>query len=121
MTRAEARLAELLWQHAPVASGQMIKLATAQFGWKKSTTFSILKFLINKGLAQNQESLVSMLYSREEFDAHQSIEYVDDAFDGSLPSFVAAFTSSRRLTPEQAEQIRQLIDESQGKPGDDDD
>ena len=111
LTKAEARLAELLWEHAPIASMEMVKLAEEHLGWKKSTTFSILKFLIEKGLAKNENSCVTMLFSREEFIAEQSCRFVDDTFSGSLPLFVAAFTSTRKLTAEQAAQLKRLIEE----------
>jgi len=110
LTNAEAKLAEVLWTHAPIASMELVKVAQLEYGWKKSTTFSNLKFLINKGLAKNENSCVTMLYSREEFIAEQSCRYVDEAFDGSLPMFVAAFTRSRKLTPDQVKKLKDLID-----------
>jgi predicted transcriptional regulator len=116
MTNAETKLAELLWAHAPIASMDMVKLAQAKFDWKKSTTFSILKFLIEKGLARNEKSSVTMCYTREEFIAEQSCHYVDDAFGGSLPMFVAAFTSNRNLTPEHVTELKRLIDEHNPAP-----
>ena len=114
LTNAEARLAELLWANAPIASMEMIKLAQQEFGWKKSTTFTNLKFLIDKGLAKNEKSCVAMRYTRDEIIAEQSCRYVDDAFGGSLPMFIAAYTSSRKLPPEQVAQLKRLID---GQPG----
>ena len=114
LTNAEAKLAELLWEQAPMASMEMVKLAQDRFGWKKSTTFTNLKFLTEKGLAKNESSRVTMLYTRDEFVAEQSCRYVDDTFSGSLPSFVAAFTSSRRLTEEQAAELKLLIEKHEG-------
>ena len=111
LTNAEAKLADLLWNNAPIASMEMIKLAESEFGWKKSTTFTNLKFLIDKGLAQNDHSTVTMLYSKDEFVAEQSCGYVDDAFSGSLPMFVASFTSKRKLSSEQISELKRLINE----------
>ncbi|MCL2057677.1 MAG: BlaI/MecI/CopY family transcriptional regulator [Oscillospiraceae bacterium] len=111
LTNAETRLADLLWANAPIASMEMIKIAEREFGWKKSTTFTNLKFLIGKGLAKNENSCVTMLYSRDEIIAGQSHQYVDDAFGGSLPMFIASYTSNRKLLPEQVEEIKRLIDE----------
>jgi len=111
LTNAEAKLADLLWDNAPMASMEMVKLAGVELGWKKSTAFSVLKFLIGKGLAQNVGSVVSMLYSREQFVAQQGIRYIDEAYDGSLPLFVAAFTRNRKLTPEQLAELRSLIED----------
>ena len=111
LTNAEAKLAELLWSNAPIASMEMIKLAQSKYGWKKSTTFTNLKFLIEKGLARNENSCVTMLYTQDEFVAGQSHSYVDDTFGGSLPMFVASFTKSRKLPPEQIEELKRLINE----------
>jgi len=116
LTNAEARLAELLWGNGPVASMEMIKLAERAFGWKKSTTFTNLKFLIDKGLARNEKSCVAMLYTRDEIIAEQSRRYVDDTFGGSLPMFIAAYTSNRKLSPEQVTELKRLIDEQTGVP-----
>ena len=113
LTNAEARLAELLWANAPIASMEMIRLAEREFGWKKSTTFTNLKFLIDKGLAQNENSLVAMRYTRDEIIAEQSRKYVDDTFGGSLPMFVASYTSSRKLSSEQVAELKRLIEEQE--------
>ena len=117
LTNAEARLAELLWVNGPIASMEMIKLAEREFGWKKSTTFTNLKFLIDKGLAKNEKSRVAMLYTRDEITAKQSCRYVDDTFGGSLPMFIASYTSSRKLPPEQVAELKRLIDEQTGGAG----
>ena len=117
LTNAEARLAGLLWANGPIASMEMIKQAERDFGWKKSTTFTNLKFLIEKGLARNEKSRVTMLYTRDEIIAEQSCRYVDDTFGGSLPMFIAAYTSSRKLSPEQVSELKRLIDEHEGGDG----
>ena len=114
LTNAEARLAELIWANEPIASMEMVKLAERQFGWKKSTTFTNLKFLIDKGLAKNDNTRVAMLYTREEIAAEQSRRYVDESFGGSLPMFVASYTRSRKLPPEQIEELKRLIGEHEG-------
>jgi len=114
LTNAETKLAELLWVNAPIASMEMIKIAERDFGWKKSTTFTILKFLIEKGLARNENSRVSMLYTRDEIIAEQSCRYIDDTFGGSLPMFIASYTSNRKLSPEQVAELRRLIDAHTG-------
>ena len=111
LTNAEARLADLLWINGPIASMEMVKMAEREFGWKKSTTFTNLKFLIDKGLASNEKSCVTMLFTRDEIVAEQSRRYVDDAFGGSLPMFIAAYTSNRKLSPEQVTELKRLINE----------
>jgi predicted transcriptional regulator len=117
LRNAESRLAELLWDNAPIASMELIKLAQREFDWKKSTTFSVLKPLIEKGIAKNENSTVTMLYTREEFIAEQSCRYVDETFGGSLPMFVASFTSNRKLTPEQLSDLKRLINEHEEDSG----
>ena len=114
LTNAEARLADLLWTNAPIASMEMIRLAEREFGWKKSTTFTNLKFLIDKGLAKNENSRVTMRYTREEIIAEQSCRYVDDTFGGSLPMFVASYTKNRKLSAEQVAELKRLIDVHEG-------
>ena len=110
LTNAEAKLAELLWNNEPIASMEMIRQAEREFGWKKSTTFTILKFLIDKGLAKNEKSKVTMLYTRDEVISQQSCRYVDDTFGGSLPMFIAAYISSRKLSKEQVMELKRLIE-----------
>lgn len=114
LTNAEAKLAELLWNIAPIASMELIKIAQQEFGWKKSTTFSVLKILIEKGIAQNEKSTVTMLCTREQFISGQSRSYVEDTFGGSLPKFITSFIGGKKLTSKQAEELRRLIDEYEG-------
>ena len=111
LTNAEARLAELIWACEPIASMDLVKLADNEFGWKKSTTFSVLKILIEKGVAQNSNSSVTMLCTKEQFITGQSRNYIEDMFGGSLPKFIAAFFGDRQLTAQQAEELRKLIED----------
>ncbi|MDR1539003.1 MAG: BlaI/MecI/CopY family transcriptional regulator [Clostridiales bacterium] len=110
LTNAESKLAEIIWNNEPIASMELVKLAECEFGWKKSTSFTNLKFLIDKGLAKNENSSVTMLYNHEKIIAEQSCRYVDDTFGGSLPLFIASFTSSRKLAPEQIAELKRLIE-----------
>jgi len=111
LTKAEEKLAGLLWKNAPVASMEMIRIAEKEFGWKKSTTFTNLKFLIGKGLAKNENSCVEMLFTKDEFLSGQSCQYVDDTFNGSLPMFIASFAGKRKLSSDQIKELKRLIDE----------
>jgi len=115
LTKAEERLASLLWDNAPIASMEMIKLAEREIGWKKSTTFFNLNTLIKKGVAQNLNSRVTMLYTRDQLISMQSRHYVEETFGGSLPKFITSFTGGKKLTPEQVDGLRRLIDESTGE------
>lgn len=118
LTTAESKLAELLWHNAPVASMDMIKLAENEFGWKKSTTFSVLKVLIKKGVAKNENATVTMLCTQEQFISLRSRHYVEETFGGSLPSFITSFFGGKRLSSELAEELRRLIDEHEGGESD---
>jgi len=110
LTNAEVKLAELLWTHGSIASMEMVRLAQSEFGWKKSTTFTVLKALIEKGVAQNEKSTVTMLCTKEQFATGHSRSYIEDMFGGSLPKFIAAFFGGRQLTSQQAAELRELID-----------
>lgn len=110
----ESRFADLIWQHAPLPSGELVKLCQQELSWKKSTTYTVLKKLCDRGLFRNEHGTVSAVLSREEFQALQSERFVEETFDGSLPAFLAAFTSRKKLSPEEAAQLQRLIDQSRG-------
>ena len=112
LTNAEEKLAGLIWDNEPVASMQLVKTAGDIFGWKKSTTFSVLKTLIKKDAAQNIHSTVTMCYTRAQYISGQSRVYVENAFGGSLPKFVTSFIGGQKLTREQARELIRLIDEN---------
>ena len=106
----ELRFAGLVWDNAPIASPELVKLCAAELGWKKSTTYTVLKKLCGRGLFENDGGVVRVLTTREEYDSAQSAQFVDEAFSGSLPAFIAAFTAEKPLSPQEAEEIRQMID-----------
>ena len=107
----ETRFAELIWSHAPISSGELVKLCLQELEWKKSTTYTVLKKLCEHGLFQNEGGVVTALVSREEFYALQSEKFVEEAFSGSLPAFIAAFTKRKTLSEAEIAQIRRMIDE----------
>ena len=106
----EARFADIIWEREPVTSTELIKLAAAELTWKRTTTHTVLRRLCDKGLFQNNNGVVTSLLSRQEFYALHSKKYVDETFAGSLPAFLAAFTSEKKLTAEEITEIRALID-----------
>ena len=106
----ETHFAELVWQHEPLSSGELVKLCGEELGWKKSTTYTVLKKLCEKGIFQNENSLVTSLISREDYMSGQSRQFVEESFEGSLPAFLSAFSAGRKLSREEAEEIRALID-----------
>ena len=108
----EARFEDIIWEREPVTSTELIKLAAAKLTWKRTTTHTVLRRLCDKGLFQNNNGVVTSLLSRQEFYALHSKKYVDETFAGSLPAFLAAFTSEKKLTAEEITEIRELIDKA---------
>lgn len=106
----EARFADLIWLHEPIRSGDLVKLCEQELSWKKPTTYTVLRRLCQRGIFQNEDGLVTSRISREEFYAMQSERFVEETFSGSLPSFLAAFTRRRSLSPAEVAQIRAMID-----------
>ena len=91
-----------------------MELCAQRLDWKKSTTYTVLRRLCQKGIFQNEGGVVTSRIGREEFAARQSEEFVDQAFDGSLPKFLTAFASRKKLSAAEIEQLQRLIDESRG-------
>ena len=110
MGMVESKFADIIWQHAPVTSSQLVKLGETELGWKRTTVHTVLRRLCDKGLFQNDGGLVTVRISREDFYARQSRQFVQDSFHGSLPSFIAAFTQGRQLSEKEREEIRRMID-----------
>ena len=106
----ELRFAELIWENAPISSGELVKLCARELEWKKSTTYTVLKKLCEQGLFQNQGGTVTVLVSRQDYQARQSKQFVADTFSGSLPAFLAAFAQGAPLSPKDIADIRALID-----------
>ena len=106
----QARFAELVWKNEPVGSGELVKLCEKEFSWKKPTTYTVLRKLCEKELFRNEDGVVTSRVSREEFYAAKSERFVEESFSGSLPAFIAAFVSQKRLSDEDAAEIRRMID-----------
>lgn len=109
----ESRFVELIWQKEPVASGELVQLCEKELNWKKSTTYTVLRRLCQKGILKNEDATVTSLIKKEEYMARCSEQVVEDEFDGSLPQFVAAFMSRKRLSRKQIDEIQKLIDDYQ--------
>lgn len=106
----ESRFAEIIWQNEPLSSGELVKLCEKELQWKKSTTYTVLKKLCEKGIFQNNGGTVTSLVSKQDFYAVQSEKFVDETFKGSLPAFIAAFTKRKKLSTEEISEIRRMID-----------
>ncbi len=106
----ESRFANIVWQNEPLPSGELVKLCEKELNWKKPTTYTVLRKLCERRIFQNRDGIVTSLISRQEFNGIQSEEFVDEAFSGSLPAFIAAFTQRKSLSPEEIAEIRGMID-----------
>ena len=109
MGTIESRFADIIWQKEPVSSTELVKLAQQELGWKKSTTYTVLRRLCERGIFQNQNGTVTSLISRQDFYAVQSEQFVDETFSGSLPAFLTAFTTRKKLSPEEISELEALI------------
>jgi len=108
----EARFADIVWENQPISSGKLVELCKEKLGWKKSTTYTVLKKLSLRGLFCNEGGVVKAVVTRDQFYSMQSQQFVNEMFDGSLPSFIAAFTSGKSLDKEELEKIKRMIDEA---------
>ena len=111
MTETEEKFADFVWEHEPVGSGELVKLCGDAFGWKKSTTYTFIKKLCGQGILKNEKAVVTSLITREEYLQGQGEAFVEKVFRGSLPKMIAAFMERKRLTPEQVEEIEQMIED----------
>lgn len=110
----ESIFADIIWNNQPLSSRQLAELAEKRLNWKRTTTYTVLKRLCDRGLFQNQAGTVTARISREDFFARQSEKFVEDTFSGSLPAFLAAFGSRKKLSDAEAEELKQLIDSMRG-------
>ena len=107
----QKQFAEIIWAKEPIGSGELVKICDKEFGWKKSTTYTVLKKLCEKGIFQNVGGVVSSVISKAEFYTATSSQFVEETFGGSLPAFIAAFTSGKKLTKQEVDEIQKMIDE----------
>lgn len=111
MGTIESRFADIIWQHEPISSAQLAKYSEEELHWKKTTSYTVLKRLCDKGIFQNNKGTVTSLISKEDFYAMQSEKFVEETFDGSLPAFLAAFTARKHLTEEDVALLRRMVQE----------
>ena len=113
LTEAEKKLMEIIWQVAPIESGKLVKIAADRIYWTKSTTYTVLRKLVSKGFVKNEDTVVSVLVSKEKSLISESNQIVEESFSGSLPKFVAAFFGSKKtLSDEDADALMKLIKEN---------
>ena len=112
MGAIESRFADMIWENEPIPYPELVKLAERELSWKKSTTYTVLKRLCERGIFRNQGGIVTSLISRRDFYAVQSEKFVEETFSGSLPAFLAAFTTRKKLSQEEIDELQALIDQS---------
>lgn len=110
MGAVESKFADLIWEHEPITASALAKLAASTLQWKTTTTYTVLKRLCNKEIFKNENGTVTSLISRGDFYSAHSEKYVEENFQGSLPAFFAAFTSHKKLTAKEAEELIRLVD-----------
>ncbi len=106
----EAQFADIIWTHEPLTSGMLVQLCADQLGWKKSTTYTVLKKLCQHGIFRNDSGTVTAAVTRADYEAAQSTQFVEENFSGSLPAFLAAFTKKKALSQQEIDEIRAMID-----------
>ena len=107
----ELRFADMIWEQAPIASGALAKLCEEAFGWKRTTSYTMLKRLCERGIFANQGGTVTVLMSKEEFQAAQGEQFLNENFNGSLPQFLLAFSKRKKLSGQEVEELKKLIEE----------
>lgn len=110
LTETETKFAEIIWNNEPIPSGDLVKLCEAELNWRKSTTYTMLKRVEDKGIFINNKGIVSSVIKKDAFYAEQSKLFVEETFEGSLPRFLAAFTKSKRLSDKEISELQNLID-----------
>ena len=106
----ESRFADIIWANQPLSTQRLVQLCEAELQWKRTTTYTVLKRLAERGLFRNEGGQVTALISRDEFHARRSQQFVEESFGGSLPAFLAAFAARKPLTEQEVAEIRRLIE-----------
>lgn len=106
----EARFADIIWDSAPLLTTELVNICAEELEWKRTTTYTVLKKLCDRGIFRTENSVVTVRISREEFHAIQGEQFLEDSYHGSLPAFIAAFTKRKPLSEAEAEEIHSLID-----------
>ncbi|MBP5609549.1 MAG: BlaI/MecI/CopY family transcriptional regulator [Lachnospiraceae bacterium] len=109
LAAVQERFADIVWANEPISSGDLVKVCENELNWKKATTYTVLRKLCDKGLLQNADGTVTSLVSKEEFYSNKSRQIIEDSYDGSLPAFIAAFTSQKKLSKKEVDEIQKMI------------
>lgn len=112
INESEYRFLDILWDEEPINSMELVKCCESKLGWKKPTTYTVIRNLSEKGIVCNENAVVRTLVSRDSIQHQESDEFLRKKFRGSLPAFVAAFLQDKKLTAEEAKEIQRMIDEA---------
>ena len=107
---SEYRFCLILWENEPVNSTRLVELCREGLGWSKATTYTVIRRLAERGILKNENTIVSSLISKEEAQKSRLEEMVEETFEGSMPAFIAAFSKSKKLTRQEVDQLKALID-----------
>ena len=107
---SEYRFCLILWDNEPVNSTKLVELCKAQLGWSKATTYTVIRRLAERGVLKNENTIVSSLISKAEAQASRLEEMVEETFEGSMPAFIAAFSRTKKLTKDEVDQLKALIE-----------
>lgn len=107
---SEYRFASIVWKNEPLGSGELVKLCEKELGWKKSTTYTVLKKLCERGFFQNKNAMVTSLIKQEQIQKFESELFIDRTFGGSLPRFITTFMNDKTLSKNEADELKRLID-----------
>ena len=114
MGALESRFADLIWNHEPLASRDLIRMAKETLGWKSSTAYTVLKRLCDRGIFHFEDGTVTSLISREGFYAMRSEQFLEETFSGSLPAFLASFATRKKLSDAEIEELKKVIESLRG-------
>lgn len=112
---SEYRFCLILWENEPINSTKLAKLCSERLGWSRTTTYTVIKRLSERGVVKNENAIVTSLVSKDEVQAAEIDELVEKTFEGSMPAFIAAFTKRKTLSKKEVEEIRQMLDEYEEK------
>ena len=110
LCESEYRFASIVWENEPLGSGELVKRCEQELGWKKSTTYTVLKKLCERGVFQNENAVVTSLIKQEQVQKFESEQFIDRTFGGSLPHFITAFMTDKKLSKKEADELKKLID-----------
>ena len=107
---SEYRFCLIMWEHEPVTTSELVKLCQEQLGWKRTTTYTVIKRLGERGILKNEDGLVTSLVSKEAAQAREINELVEEKFQGSLPAFISAFTKRQDISSKELDEVQRMID-----------